>query len=248
MESVNNFSVCPHDTAKNIFGWFLLNTYLQRKLKCSIHFEPCENFVEERGNVFGGEYQLVYTNPYSALLFCDELGFIPIARPIGVFDETCLVAKQDADLSAEKIKVAAATDQLIVYDLGLLLLGQQNIPQQRCDFSFVGTHLKAVQSVVRGDHDLAFVFNETWAGLTESTRTSLRLVAESSSHQAYHCFCVAPEWIDKREEFQGILCGMQNDPHGKQILDDLHIQGFEALPVDALDALRALVAKTAPGF
>jgi len=245
MTASYRFSVCPHDTAKNLYAWFLLNTYLQRKLDCAIHFEPCGSFIEERGNVLGGDYQLVYTNPFSALLFNDELNFTPIAKPIGIFDETVLVARQGTELPAGQIRIAAATDLLIVYDLGLALLEQQNILRERCQFTFVGTHLKTVQEVVLGRQDLGFVFNETWQGLTESTRQQLRVVAESSSHQSYHCFCVAPEWLEKREKLQQILCDMQKDPHGKPILDDLHLTGFEALPVNALDSLRALVRKTA---
>jgi len=215
-------------------------------MDCAIHFEPCNSFIEECGNVLSGDYQLVYTNPYSALLFDAELGFVPVARPIGVFDETLLIASKEADLPAGQIRIAAATDQLIVYDLGLDLLDQQNISRLRCEFTFVGTHLKAVHGLLQGNCDLAFVFNETWQGLSESTRSTLRVVAESSSRQAYHCFCVAPGWLEKRERLQQILCGMPDDPPGKLILDDLHIQGFEALPMNALDSLRALVEKISP--
>ncbi|MBI5033426.1 MAG: PhnD/SsuA/transferrin family substrate-binding protein [Chloroflexi bacterium] len=245
MDSIHRLSVCPHDTAKNLFGWFLLNTYLQRKTGCALHFEPCHTFIEERGNVLSNAYHLVYTNPYSALIFNAELGFIPIAKPIGVFDETVMIARRDADLPSGRIKIATATDMLIVYDLGLAVLEQQNILREQCDFTFVGTHLRTVQVVADGEFDLGFVFSETWHGLTESTRQQLRVVAESSSQLAYHCFCVAPEWLDRREQLREILCGMQNDAHGKPILDDLHIQGFEALPMNALDSLRALVEKMA---
>ena len=245
MDSAYKFSVCPHDTAKNLFGWFLLNTYLQRKTGCALHFEPCHTFVEERGNVFSDEYHLVYTNPYSALIFNAELGFIPIAKPIGIFDETVMIARRDADLPTGRIKLATATDMLIVYDLGLALLEQQNIPRGRCDFTFIGTHLKTVQVIADGLFDLGFVFSETWHGLTESTRQQLRVVAESSSQLAYHCFCVAPAWLDRRELLQEILCGMPNDEPGKAILEDLRIPGFDALPMNALDSLRVLVDKLA---
>ena len=45
MVSQYKLSVCPHDTAKNLLGWFTLNTYLQRKLGTGIHFEPQDNFL-----------------------------------------------------------------------------------------------------------------------------------------------------------------------------------------------------------
>ena len=49
-------SVCPHDTAKNLAGWFLLNTYLQRRLGITMRFEPSENFNAEREQVLAGGY------------------------------------------------------------------------------------------------------------------------------------------------------------------------------------------------
>ena len=51
MASEFQLSVCPHDTAKNLLGWFTLNTYLQRKLGIGIHFEPQDNFLVERQRV-----------------------------------------------------------------------------------------------------------------------------------------------------------------------------------------------------
>ncbi|MEX8499460.1 hypothetical protein [Leptothrix ochracea] len=59
MTSRLHFSVCPHDTAKNVAGWFLINTYLQRRLDLAIHFEPCDNVNDEREQVLAGGYELV---------------------------------------------------------------------------------------------------------------------------------------------------------------------------------------------
>ena len=47
-------SVCPHDTAKNIAAWFLINTYLQKRLGLSMRFEPSDNFHAEREQVLAG--------------------------------------------------------------------------------------------------------------------------------------------------------------------------------------------------
>ena len=86
-------SVCPHDTAKNLLGWFTLNTYLQRKLGAGIHFEPQDSFLVERQAVLDDSFQVVYANPYSALVFARGRGFVPVARPAGVKDETLVVAR-----------------------------------------------------------------------------------------------------------------------------------------------------------
>ena len=251
--TIFRLSVCPHDTARNITGWFLLNTYLQRNLKCDIRFEPKENFIEERNSVLSGGFHIVYANPFSAAIFRNKLGFIPIAKPIGVFDETVLVSNLNNGIpNQQPVKIASATDKLIVHTLGVSLLKARNISVSDCEFQFVGTHLKAAQAVIEGKADLGFVYSETWSGLTDSTRQALAIVSQTESKQAFHSFCIAPEWGDKLERVQGILCNMQNNYKSKRILDDLHFSaGFEPLGSNDLDQLivqlenRAILGSTA---
>jgi len=233
-------SVCPHDTAKNSVGWFFFNTYLQRKLGCGIHFEPKDNFIKEREEVLAGGYHLVYANPFSAATFVQQLGFVPVARPVGVFDEALLVRAAGTDAPTQRpLKIASATDKLIIHGLGLQLLERQGIAPADCVFDFVGTHVKAAHAVIQGKADMAFVYNETWHGLAQGSRDALMLVDETNSRAAYHCFCVSAEWAERAEEVRGVLCGMQAEPKGKQILDELQFSGgFE--PVTANDLQETL--------
>lgn len=236
------FSVCPHDTAKNLAGWFILNTYLQRNLGCRLHFEPKDNFIQERAAVLAGPYRLVYANPFSAAIFRKERGFIPVARPAGVFDETFLVAAAGKGIGEHRpLRIASATDKLIVHALGIGLLEEQGIPIADCEFVFVGTHLAAAQAVIQGKTDLAFVYNETWQGMTDTTRQALQLLAETRSRRAYHCFCLAPEWQDKFQTLQDLLCNMHTQPQGSRILEDLHFTRFEPAAESDLDALAAMI-------
>jgi len=241
VEHKAQLSVCPHDTAKNVVAWFLLNTYLQRHLQCDIHFEPQDNFLAERSRVLAGGFHVVFANPYSAWCFEKELGFTPVARPVGLFDETLLVARADGPLPAGSVKVASATDKLIVHALGLTLLPQAGFPPADCEFSFVGNHLKAAAAVIKGEADLGFVFNDTWRGMAETTRQQLRALGETRDGRAYHCFCVSPEWAQKRAQLQELLCSMHSEPKGQRILADLGFAGFEPLEQDALASLHALL-------
>ena len=242
MSTRYQLSVCPHDTAKNLAGWFLINTYLQRQLGLAMRFEPCDNFNVEREQVLAGGIHLVYANPYSALRYVQERGFVPVARPAGVFDETMLVARRGVGLPATRpLKVASATDKLIVHFLGLTLLNQLQIPMADCSFHMAGNHLKAAQAVLGGQADVGFVFNETWHGLSASTREALEIVAATESQSASHCFCVGPELAGLIDDVRAVLCGMATDPAGKKILEDLHFSRFEPMDLAALDQLTALV-------
>lgn len=239
-------SVCPHDTAKNITGWFLIDTYLQRNLDCAIRFEPKDNFIEERNSVLNGGYQIAYANPYSAAIYAKRLGFIPVAKPSGVFDETILVCSANTQIpSTRPVRIASATDKLIVHSLGLSLLDAQNISLSDCEFVYVGTHAKAAHAVIEGTADLGFVYNETWKGMADSSSQALAIVSQTSSKLAYHCFCIAPEWGEKLEKLQALLVNMIQDPQGKHILEDIHLPaGFETMGPDDLLPFIELVART----
>jgi phosphonate transport system substrate-binding protein len=235
-------SVCPHDTAKNLIAWFYFNTYLQKKLNLSIRFEPRNDFIEERNAVLSGGYHIVYANPYSAAIFRKSLGFIPVAKPIDLFDETILVSSAGKSIPNHRpIKVASATDQLIVHILGLYLLRDQNIQLSDCEFVFVGTHQKVAQAVIEGQADIGFIYNETWNGLAEITRKSLAVISESNLKKAYHCFCISPEWSDKVEQIRQILCDMKNDGKGKRVLEDLRFKGFEPIYENDLDQIISMI-------
>lgn len=243
--SAFQMSVCPHDTAKNLTGWFLLNTYLQGRLDCRIHFEPKQNFLQEREDVLQGDYHIVYANPMSAVIFRQKLGFIPVARPIELFDNAVLVGNSGTPQQAP-VRVASATDQLIVHPLGLSLLLQRGIVLKDCQFQFTGSHLGALKAVIKGDADFGIIYDETWDELAATTRQGVQEIARTHSQASYHCFCVAPAWTERAEKVKNLLCGMQDTPEGKRILDDLRFKGFEPVNVADFDALAASLQSPEP--
>lgn len=242
MSTRYRLSVSPHDTARNLAGWFLLNTYLQRKLGLAMRFEPSDDFEHEQAQVMAGGFHLAYAHPFSALKYVQERGFVPVARPTGTYDETLLVSRQGHGLPAARpLRVASASDQLLVHVLGLSLLGQHGVDPVQCQLQFTGNHVRAVQAVLDGRADVGFVYSETWHGLSASTREGLEIVSATSRQVASHCFCVGPELADRLDDVREVLCSMGADPAGRKILDDLRISGFEAMAANALDPLADLV-------
>jgi phosphonate transport system substrate-binding protein len=246
LKTIYQLSVCPHDTAKNLAGWYLLNTYLQRNLGCDIHFNLQDNFIVERETVLAGGYHLVYANPYSAMEFAEKLGFIPVARPIGVFDETLLVIRKGTKpLELASPRISTATKGLIVHALGCVELNKLGKDPGACEFIISGNHMKAAQAVIKGEADIGFVFNETWHGMNDTSRGSLEVIGESREGNAFHCFCISPEWSDKKSRLLEILSGMQQDADsGKRILEDLKFKGFEPVPDNTIALLEKIVAQT----
>lgn len=240
MASEFRLSVCPHDTAKNLLGWYTLNTYLQRKLDVGIAFKPEDNFLVERQNVLERDYHIVYANPASALCFSHDRGFVAVARPVGAVDEAVLVAAKEGTVP-DAPRIASATDKLIIHSLGLYAMKTIGIDPGQATFTFVGNHLSAAKAVLRGEADIGFIFNETWNGMSDITRSGLRILAASTDGKAFHCFMVAPSWMDRRQDIQDLLCRMHLDPRGKRVLDDLQFPAFEPVSEGALGQLAELV-------
>jgi phosphonate transport system substrate-binding protein len=240
MASQFRLSVCPHDTAKNLLGWFTLNTYLQRQLGLTISFSAEDNFLVERQKVLEQDVHIVYANPASALCFAREKHFVPVARPLGLVDEALVVAPAGGSVP-EAPRIASATDQLIVHALGLRILKSVGIDAGRATFVFTGNHLGALKAVLQGEADLGFVYNETWSGVSEHTRSGLRVLGESRDGQAFHCFMISPAWADKRQVVQSVLCAMHLDPAGQRVLKDLQFTALEPVTEAAIEKLGELM-------
>lgn len=241
---LRRMSVCPHDTAQNVYGWFFLNSYLQTRLSCRLHFEPQENFLAERESVLAGDFDLVYANPYSAMLFARQRGFVPVARPAKIFDETYLVSRPGwaPPGPGQPVTLASATEKLIVHSLGLTLLPELGLQESQLDFHFTGNHAAAAKAVMDGAADLGFVFNETWDGLSEYSRSLLHVVARTDGCLAFHCFLVAPRFHDHAEAVTAALTSMVTDPQAADILAELGFPyGFEPAAAFDLNALSGLV-------
>lgn len=244
---LRRMSVCPHDTARNVYGWFFLNSYLQSQLGCRLHFEAQENFLAERSAVLAGGYDLVYANPYSAVLFARQQGFVPVAKPVGIRDETYLVARPDWTPPApgQKVTVASATDKLIVHTLGVTLLPRLGLDESTIDYRYTGNHLAAAKAVMDGVAELGFVFNETWEGMSSFTRSTLQILHRTDQRLAFHCFMVAPQFQDRAEDLRTILTSMTTQPEAAEILKELNFpNGIEPAGPADLNALSALVPPT----
>lgn len=244
---LHQMSVCPHDTARNVYGWFFLNSYLQSRLAFRLRFEAKENFLVERDAVLAGGYDLVYANPYSAVLFARRMGFIPVARPTGINDETYLVSRPDWSPSGPGavVTVASATDQLIVHALGVGLLAAIGLAESQVRFQYTGTHPAAAKAVMDGAADLGFVFNETWDGLSPYTRANLQILKQHDSGMAFHCFMLGPRLHDRADDVTALLTGMTTAADAVEILGELGFpKGIQPVGLADLNVLSELVPAT----
>ena len=89
-------TVSPDFSPEHIAGWYVFNTWLQRRLGERIHLELYEDFAAQRQAIAADKVDLIYANPYDAAMLVREKGFVAIAAPRDCPDEVVIAVPADS--------------------------------------------------------------------------------------------------------------------------------------------------------
>ena len=244
-ESTLNFTVDPNYSGKNLPGWFLMNTYLQRHLGQVMHFQHYDGFDACRAAVLANRYDLVYANPFDWVQYVQKLDFVPIAKPRDHFDEVYLCTsaavpiQEVADLPA-RIRIASAHPATLIHMVGLFLLDKAGIDRARLEFVFTGSYQGVLKAILQGQADVGFLFDEVYAGASGLTRDRLRIIDRSDDAFAFHAFCIGPRLLPQQELLTQVLCRMDQEARGQVLLQDIGFSGFAPVTDDEIACLTML--------
>ena len=227
--------VASLQSGQQLTGWYLLNTYLQRRLTRAIHFEQSVDTLNPSTT------DLLFAKPFEACLMIKKHGFIPIMRPIAEVDEVVILTRSDDDRSLSDYAgtiVGTATEDSFVYLLGRFLCDENGMDSSKFTFDFSGNEIKALQSLIRKKCDLLFMLKKTYEGLSSFSHSNVRKLDESVTDFACHFFCVAPHLKAESQLLVDVLMGMENDEQGKEILKDIQIQGWHKAEAGELQMLQ----------
>ncbi|MBL1262124.1 PhnD/SsuA/transferrin family substrate-binding protein [Methylomicrobium sp. RS1] len=215
--------VASLQSGQQLTGWYLLNTYLQRRMKKAIHFEQSAEHLD-------GDYtDLLFAKPFEACAMIKRYGFVPAMRPVAEVDEVVLLTRVDDQRTLHEYQgvcVGTATKDSFVYLLGRFLCDESGIDSTKFTYDFAGNEIKALQSLIRKKCDLVFMLKKSYEGLSSFSRNNVRKLDESETHFACHLFCVAPHLQDEGKLLADILKDMENDEQGRTILRDIQISGW----------------------
>jgi len=212
-------------TGQQLSGWYLFNTYLQRRMQRAIHFEQSQAGQD----ITSEPSDLLFAKPFEACSLIQQRSFIPLMRPIGEADEVVILLRADDDRSLtdlENAKVVTASQGSFVYLLGRMLCDESGLDSSSFDYQFAGNEIKALQLLIRKQADVLFMLTKTYEGLSYFSRKNTRLLDQSTTDFAFHLFCIAPYLNDCSESLNEIFLGMEADEQGRQILKDSHLQGW----------------------
>ncbi len=214
--------VASLQSGSQLTGWYLFNTYIQRRLQRAIHFEQEQD--KKSGNI-----DLFFAKPFEACSIIHKKNFIPIMRPIGEADEVVILVREDDSRELTdftNINVVTASEGSFVYLLGRFLCDENGLDSEQFSFHFAGNEIKALQMLIRKKADVLFMLKKTYDGLSSFGKKNIRIVDESKTDFAFHQFCVAPYMKKEAKELTTILEAMANDDKGKEILKDIQFEGW----------------------
>ncbi len=244
-EATLNFTVDPNYSGKNLPGWFLVNTYLQRHLGQMMHFQPHDGFDACRAAVLANHYDLVYANPFDWVQYVQKLGFVPIAKPRDHFDEVylCTAAagpiREAADFPP-RIRIASAHPATLIHMVGLFLLDKADIDRARLEFVLTGSYQGVLKAILQGQADVGFLFDEVYAGASGLIRDRLRIIDRSDDAFAFHAFCIGPRLLPQQALLTQVLCQMNEEARGQVLLRDIGFSGFVPVTEEEIACLTTL--------
>ncbi len=227
--------VASLQTGHQLTGWYLFNTYLQRRMQKAIHFDESQDVLNETN------IDILFAKPFEACSMIKKHGFIPIMRPIAEADEVVILTRADDERGLEEFKqanVVTASENSFVYILGRFLCDENELDSSKFNFTFSGNEIKSLQMLIKKKADLLFMLKKTYEGLSSFSKKNVRLLDESSTDFAFHLFCIAPSLEEERKALHTILKEMADDEKGKGILEDIAFQGWCPVEEGELNMLK----------
>jgi len=228
------FTVSPDFNMKYMSGWFIFNTWLQKNLGESIHFEPYEDFDSQRKAIDADSIDIIYANPYDASMLVREKGFIAVARPRQKPDEAVIAVRDDSPVrGVEELKPGiriATTDGPDVHMMCMIMLEPADLNRDNVELITKDNYVVVAKELLKSQAEVGFFLSETFDDLSEVIRKQLRVLVKSQIHVVHHMFLVSPRLAARSEEIARMLAAMDGNEAGRRILSDIGIPAWD--PVD----------------
>lgn len=229
----HTFTVSPDFPPQRISGWFIFNTWLQRRLDTGIHLELHDDFARQRADIEAGKIDLIYANPYDAALLVREKGFVPVAKPRDKADEAVIaVPAESAVQRVEDLGPGAriaSTDDPDVRTMGMIMIEPADLSAANTVAVACDNYVLVAKALLTGTADAGFFLKQAFEELSEVTRRQLRRIVESHIYVVHHALMAGPRLAGRRDEIRDALLAMDQDAKGRDILANLGLAAWDAL-------------------
>ncbi len=245
-----NFTVSPDFNPKNLSGWFIFNTWLQKAINEAIHLELYNDFASQRQAIREDKFDLIYANPFDATVLVREKGFLPLVSPSDRADEAIIAVTRESAINAVEdlpgdVRIST-TDDHDVNMMCMLMLEPADINKEGARIRQRDSYVLIAKDLLQGDADIGFFLEETYQDLSQMIQQRLRPVVQSQIQLIHHVLLVGPRLINRQDEIQQLLVNIKQTEKGRQIVEELGFSSWQAISreetefmIDLMDTLEA---------
>jgi hypothetical protein len=232
--------VCPHDTVKEPERWYRLEHYLIHHLGVDIQFDISLDAIDFETNLEHAD--IVYTNPSDKLRILAPKGFVSVARPANLYDETVLVANTEVEaptLEALQGADIATVKSLMPTRIAFHLLSQKGITPGTIHDK--DSWLSVISSVWNKEVEFGFVYKDTYNNLSDQGKAMIQVFATTNEQKAFHTIDIGPKLLDRQAEVEQIFLHMDADEQGREVLNELGIEKWLAVPQESITLMEQIM-------
>ncbi len=233
------FTISPDINAGCLPGWFVFNTWLQRKLGENIHLELYNDFTAQYQALLHNAVDLIYINPCYVSKLVRQLGFKVVAVPSQQFVEAVMVTSAASDIQtiedlSEGTRLASTYEQDI-HMICMTLLEPASLNSNNIQLSQYESYTTVAKSLLQDNADVGFFLEDVFDNFSELTKKKLRVLMRSKIGVLHHSLLVGPSFSHKTEEIQDALLSMQDYSKGLTVLQDLGFECWEKIDQEEIE-------------
>lgn len=242
------FTVSPDFKPGLISGWFILNTWLQKKLGEGIHLDLYNDFKELGTAIETNNVDMIYANPYDISRLVRDEGFVPVAKPVGKPDEAIIACHAESEIDAiEQLSMPlriAQTDAPEVNTIGRIMIEPADLDVEAYETIECGSYIVVAKNILNQDADIGFFLAESFDELSALVKKQLKPLMSSKIHMIHHALLVGPKMAHLQGSIRELLLAMHEDDQGRKVLKDLELDRWQILEdedaefmIDLIDTL-----------
>ena len=240
-----NLTISPDFSPDKFSGWYIFNTWLQRKLDVAIHLALYDSFAQQRQAIAEDRIDLIYANPYDAAMLVREKGFMALAHPAGLADEAVVSVNASStyqrteDLQAG-IRVASTADP-DVNMMGMIMLEPADLSPENVKSEICSSYILVAKQVMNGNADVGIFPARAFDGFSSMIRGSLRPLVRSEISVVRHMLLAGPKALSILPALREALLSMPSDEKALPILKDLGFSHWEVSSQEDVEFMIDLV-------
>lgn len=233
------FTISPDFSPDHIPGWYIFNTWFQRKTGEAMHLELFDGFPCQRTAIQQDKVDLIYANPFDAAMLVREKGFLPLVKAQGIADEAIIAVRESNPIQdvAELLPATrvAFTDDPDVRLMGMIMLEPADLDKSNIVPIPAETYVLVAKQLLKGDADVGIFLAEAYEGLSSVIRKQLKILVRSQISVVHHALMIGPRLRDRRDEFQQLLVAMGQDEKGRGVLSSLGFTSWQVVDDEEME-------------